>query len=147
MLIEALNQQNIDSALELWHQYQQFYKVKEINLEKNRQHLTKILQNEELGKIFLLRNQENYVGFATIYYSFASTIAEQVAILNDLYVVENHRRQGIGKQLIDCCINYLKSRSISIVRWSTAKDNIVAQQLYNHYAKGTEWLIYSYRIN
>lgn len=146
-MIEALNPENIDFALELLKKYQEFYKVQEIDTEKNRQHLKIIMENEELGKLFLMRTQDKYVGFATIYYSFSTTIAEKVAILNDLYIEENHRRQGLGKQLINYCINYLKFNEVLTVRWLTAKDNIVAQQLYNQYAKGTEWLSYSYKIN
>ena len=61
------------------------------------------MNNEELGKLFLLREKEMYIGFATIYYSFSSTIAEQIAILNDLYILENHPSQGYGKQLVDYC--------------------------------------------
>ena len=147
MVIEALDLQNFDVALELLQKYQEFYQVNSIDTEKNHQHLSRIMNNEELGKLFLLQDKRIYLGFATIYYSFSSTIAEQIAILNDLYVLENHRRQGYGKQLVDYCINYLQSRGISTVRWSTTKDNAIAQQLYQKYGNGSEWVIYSYKIN
>ncbi len=146
MVIEELNSKNFDVALELLRKYQEFYQVNLINAEKNCQHLNRIMGNEELGKLFLLQDREIYLGFATIYYSFSSTIAEQIAIINDLYILENHRRQGYGKQLVDHCINYLQSHGISTVRWSTTKDNAVAQQLYKKYGNGSEWLIYSYKI-
>ncbi|MDJ0798004.1 MAG: GNAT family N-acetyltransferase [Calothrix sp. MO_167.B12] len=147
MVIEALNLQNFDAALELLQNYQEFYQVQSIDPEKNRQHLSRIMNNEELGKLFLLQDREIYLGFATIYYSFSSTTAEQIAILNDLYVLENYRRQGYGKKLVDYCINYLQSLGMSRVRWSTTKDNAIAQQLYKKYGNGSEWLIYSYQIN
>ncbi|MBD2385593.1 GNAT family N-acetyltransferase [Cylindrospermum sp. FACHB-282] len=145
-MIEELNLENIDSALELFKQYQQFYQVQNIDEQKNRQHLAKIMKNEDLGKLFLIREGDVYIGFATIYYSFSSTIAEQVAILNDLYVVENLRRKGFGRHLIEHCINYLKTREISIMKWVTHIDNLTAQKLYNYYCTGTEWLSYSYKV-
>ncbi|MDJ0617280.1 MAG: GNAT family N-acetyltransferase [Calothrix sp. MO_192.B10] len=147
MVIEALNPKNLDVALELLQKYQEFYQVNSIDTEKNRQHFHRIINNEELGKLFLLQDREIYLGFATIYYSFSSTIAEQIAILNDLYVLENYRRQGYGKKLVDYCINYLQSLGMSRMRWSTTKDNAIAQQLYKKYGNGSEWLIYSYQIN
>ena len=85
MVIEELNLKNFDVALELLQKYQEFYQVNAIDTEKNRQHLNRIMNNEELGKLFLLQDKEIHLGFATIYYSFSSTIAEQIAILNDLY--------------------------------------------------------------
>ena len=147
MVIEELNLKNLDIALELLRKYQEFYQVNSIDTEKNHQHLSRIMNNEELGKLFLLQDKRIYLGFATIYYSFSSTIAEQIAILNDLYVLENHRRQGYGRQLVDYCINYLQSCGMSTVRWSTTKDNAIAQQLYKKYGNRSEWVIYSYKTN
>ncbi len=147
MIIEELNPKNFDVALELLRKYQEFYQVNSIDTEKSHQHLNRIMGNEELGKLFLLQDREIYLGFATIYYSFSSTIAEQIAILNDLYILENYRRQGYGRKLVDYCINYLRSGGINTLRWSTTKDNATAQQLYKKYGNGSEWLIYSYKIN
>ena len=147
MIIEELNPKNFDVALELLRKYQEFYQVKSIDVEKNRQHLSRIMNNEELGKLFLLQDKEIYLGFVTIYYSFSSIIAEKIAILNDLYILEDYRRQGYARKLVDYCINYLRSSGISTLRWSTTKDNTIAQQLYKKYGNGSEWLIYSYKIN
>ena len=67
MVIEELNLKNFDVALELLRKYQEFYQVNSIDTEKNRQHLSRIMNNEELGKLFLLQDQEMYLGFITIY--------------------------------------------------------------------------------
>jgi GNAT superfamily N-acetyltransferase len=145
-MIEALNRENFDAALILFQQYQNFYETVNVDEEKNRLHLGRILTNEEFGKIFLIKDGEVYTGFATIYYTFSSTIAEQIAILNDLYIVKEHRRKGYGKQLMEHCASYLKTREIHLMRWITCKNNTGAQQLYHQFTQGTEWMIYSYRI-
>ena len=145
-MFEELNLQNIDTALMLFKKYQEFYQVQNIDEEKNRQHLQMIMDNEEVGKLFLLRDKDIYFGFATIYYSFSSIVAEKIAILNDLYVLEDHRQNGFGRQLMEHCFDYLKTCGIGIVRWSTRQDNINAQKLYDNYTNGTKWLMYSYKI-
>ncbi len=144
--IEELNSQNINAALVLFKKYQEFYQVQNIDEEKNHQHLQMILENEEIGKLFLIRAQDTYAGFATIYYSFSSILAEKIAILNDIYVEENHRRKGFGKQLMEHCFSYLKTGEINTVRWMTDRDNEVAQRVYNHYTTGANCLMYSYKI-
>jgi ribosomal protein S18 acetylase RimI-like enzyme len=147
MMLEELNSQNIDAALVLFRNYQEFYHVENIDEEKNRQHLQTILESEEHGKLFLLRD-DSYAGFATIYYSFSSILAEKIAILNDLYVETNYRRRGFGKLLMDRCFSYLKTCGINIVRWTTEKNNVIAQQLYDDYSdRKTEWFMYSYKIH
>ncbi len=146
-MLEELNSQNLDAALMLFKKYQEFYQVPNIDELKNHQHLKTIMENEELGKVFLKRYQDTYVGFATIYYSFSSMLAEKIAILNDLYVLESCRRKGFGKLLMEHCFNYLKNCGIGTVRWTTAQDNVTAQKLYNPYANGTKWLMYSYIIS
>lgn len=145
-MLEELNLQNIDAALMLFKKYQEFYEVQNIDEEKNRKHLHMIMDNEELGKLFLAQDKSNYVGFATIYYSFSSRDAEKIAILNDLYVLSSNRGNGFGRQLMEHCFLYLKTRDINTVRWTTHHDNVTAQKLYNSYADGTEWLMYSYKI-
>ncbi|NMG09366.1 GNAT family N-acetyltransferase [Brasilonema sp. UFV-L1] len=145
-MLEELNLQNIDAALMLFKKYQEFYEVQNIDEEKNRKHLQMIMDNEELGKLFLAQDNYTYVGFATIYYSFSSRIAEKIAILNDLYVLDSNRGKGFGRQLLEHCFIYLKTRGINTVRWTTRQDNVTAQKLYNYYANGTEWLMYSYKI-
>ena len=146
-MIEELSVQNIDAALVLFKNYQEFYQVENVDEEKNRKHLQMLLENEEIGKLFLI-GDNTYVGFATIYYSFSSRIAEKIAILNDLYVDKNHRRQGLGKLLMDHCFKYLKTCGITTVRWTTGQDNVTAQRLYNHYSSNkTQWFMYSYEIS
>jgi ribosomal protein S18 acetylase RimI-like enzyme len=147
LMLQELNSQNIDAALILFEKYQEFYEVQNIDKEKNRKHLQMIMDNEELGKLFLLQDEYTYVGFSTIYYSFSSRIAEKIAILNDLYVLDTYRGKGLGKKLLEHCFIYLKSRGIKTVRWTTRDDNVVAQKLYNNYAHGTKWLMYSYIIS
>lgn len=145
-MLQELNSQNIDAALILFKKYQEFYEVQNIDEQKNRNHLQMIMENEELGKLFLLQDDYTYVGFATIYYSFSSRIAEKIAVLNDLYVLDSYRGKGIGKKLLEHCFIYLKTLGIKTVRWTTRDDNVVAQKLYNQYAHGTKWLMYSYTI-
>ena len=41
------------------------------------------------------------IGFTQLYPSFSSLSLKSVWILNDLYVYEEYRKQGVGKMLLD----------------------------------------------
>ncbi|NRB09754.1 MAG: GNAT family N-acetyltransferase [Richelia sp.] len=103
-----------------------------------------------------MKNWENYFSCERrkcILVSLQYIIPFLVPLLNKLlfsmiYIyLENHPSQGYGKQLVDYCINYLQFLGISTVRWSTTKDNTIAQQLYKKYGNGCERVIFSYKIN
>ena len=62
--------------------------------------------------------------------------------LDDLYVDEEHRADGIGRALIE----FVHARAAEIgtggVTWITAPDNAEAQRLYDQLAKRTSWVLY-----
>lgn len=68
--------------------------------------------------------------------------ASRGLFLDDLYVVEAARGDGVGTMLIDTAKAYAQENKLSVVRWITAPDNEVAHLLYDKKAKRTEWLTY-----
>lgn len=85
------------------------------------------------------------VAFATVYFTYTSTIATKVAMLNGLYTMPKYRGKGIGKKLIEHCRDYAINQGAALLQWVTAPDNLAAQKLYDSLeAKKSEWLFYSY---
>ena len=70
------------------------------------------------------------LGYACLYYTASSVEAEDIIILNDLYVVPDARGSGVGRRLIEATTETARTRNIRRVRWSTALDNRRAQRLY-----------------
>lgn len=76
------------------------------------------------------------VGFAQLYPSFSSGSAARIFILNDLFVVPQARRSGVGGLLMDAAAEYGRAVGAVRLKLSTAMDNETAQALYE--SKG--WL-------
>lgn len=133
----------LDGLLELWKEYQTFYQVQDIDEEKNRRFVSAIIGDNSSGQIFLMINEDKLIGFGTLYFTYASTSAQRVAVLNDLYVKEEYRSKGHGKSLLDWAIDFCKEKQIPSMRWMTQTSNKTAQKLYKNYADPTEWLLYS----
>lgn len=131
-MIEDVSDKNLEEVLPLIKQYQEFYKVSEINDKKNEEFFSQFNINNPFGCQFIYRNTKNdVIGFATVYFTFTSTIASKVAVLNDLYIVNSQRGQGVGKALIQHCKEFAKSKSAVRLQWVTAPDNETAQKLYD----------------
>ena len=56
--------------------------------------------------------------------------AKRIFILNDLYVRESYRHFGYGTLLLDSTIIFAKKEKVDFLKLETAKDNIIAQSVY-----------------
>ncbi|PKA16387.1 GNAT family N-acetyltransferase [Leptospira haakeii] len=145
--IETISNKNIDEVLPLIRKYQEFYKIESINDEKNRKFFSQFGEGSNLGCLFGFRKGGRIVGFATIYFSYASSIVSKVAIMNDLFTLVEYRKNGIGESLIVHCAMYAKSQGAARLQWVTAPDNLNAQALYNKVgAKQSSWEFFTYTI-
>lgn len=94
--------------------------------------------NERLGKnesvIFVALRQVDEqlipVGFTQLYPKYSSISAVKNWILNDLYVDNAYRKQGIGGSLINTAMDFAKNEGAAYLQLETAVDNFTAQSLY-----------------
>ncbi len=135
--------------LDLWRAYQRFYEVPEdeIDEERNRDHIYRIVANPDRGAIFTLSGGDRLIGFATVYFSYSSTAASPIGVINDLFVDPAHRRRGFGRMLLEHCIRYIEQSGVPVAEWATLPSNEQAQALYNQYALPQCWYVYRIPVN
>jgi len=90
-VIEAVSEHNLSEVLPLIREYQEFYKVAEISDSRNKIFFSQFGELSPLGCQFMVRESGQVTGFATVYFTFTSTIATKVGVLNDLYTLPQHR--------------------------------------------------------
>lgn len=129
MNIKNISTEALDDLVTLFDQYMVFYKQPSAP-QKYKKYLNERLSNNE-ATVFIAYNAANApVGFVLNYHSFSSVSLGKVVVLNDLFVMSTHRKQGIANDLIECSIELAKRTGAIRVDLSTAKDNYVAQSLY-----------------
>jgi GNAT superfamily N-acetyltransferase len=85
------------------------------------------------------------LGYATILWSWDTTLAAPLAVMEDLFVVADARGGGVGRALIQACRAAAAGRGAAGLDWLTAPDNLTAQRLYDAIgARRSEWV--SYRL-
>lgn len=142
-MIERVSPDNLSELLPLIRQYQAFYQVPNISDGRNLTFFSQLGSGSPLGCQFLYRHNGNPVAFATVYFTYISSITSKVAVLNDLYTCETHRGRGFARQLIECAGEYAKSQGAARLQWLTAQDNIAAQNLYDKLdARKSAWYLY-----
>lgn len=145
-MIEAVSENNLDEVLPLIRLYQEFYKISDIDDDRNKIFFSQFNENGNEGCLFLYRNNEGQaVAFATVYFTYVSSIPAKVGVMNDLFTIQSHRGKGIGRELLNHCLQFAISKGAERLQWLTAEDNEQAQKLYDSLdTKKSSWFIYTY---
>jgi GNAT superfamily N-acetyltransferase len=142
--VEALGEADYERVLPLIAGYQRFY-LAEPDEERNRTFFRRFLAPSDDGLLLGAWKDGELVGFATLYWTFSSTHATEAALMNDLFVADGHRGEGIGLALIEASVAAARERGMRHLEWFTALDNETAQRLYDRTgAERSGW--YSYEI-
>ncbi len=91
-------------------------------------------------------NSGRAIGHATMLWSWDTTLARPLAVMEDLFVTAPARGQGVGAGLIEACRQVAADRGSHWLAWETAPDNETAQRLYDGLgAQRSTW--YAYRLS
>jgi GNAT superfamily N-acetyltransferase len=83
------------------------------------------------------------VGFATVYWSWSTTGGCRIGVMNDLFVTDRARGQGLGERLIGACREECRRHGAQRLTWQTAPDNLRAQAVYDRVGGTREqWIDY-----
>ena len=88
----------------------------------------RIMKKESI--IFIAMIDSMAVGFTQLYPIFSSVRLKPAWLLNDLYVIENARRQGVAAALLQKTKQLASDTGASWLLLQTAADNHTAQSLY-----------------
>jgi GNAT superfamily N-acetyltransferase len=80
--------------------------------------------------IFVVWRKSKIVGFTQLYPIFTSLGMKRGWLLNDLYVLEEHRGKGAGKALLDAAAAYGRKTGAAWLMLQTYIANTGAQALY-----------------
>ena len=119
---------DLEALSALFDQYRQF-QGKPADLSACRKFLHDRFDHAE-STVFIAYLSGLPVGFTQLYPSFSSTALARVFILNDLFVAEQGRREGVGTALLAAVEEYAWSFSACRVSLNVVQNNQSAQELY-----------------
>ncbi len=125
-IIEA-NIEHLEDIVPLFDAYRIFYKQPS-DLESAKRFLKNRILNDE-SIIYVAYKGSEAIGFTLLYPLFSSVSMKPMYLLNDLYVKNNYRGQGIGEALINRAKALCEKEQNKGLALQTAADN-PAQKLY-----------------
>jgi GNAT superfamily N-acetyltransferase len=83
------------------------------------------------------------VGFATLFWTWSTTKAARIGVMNDIFVAQGARGAGVADELVAACLERCRQRGAARLTWQTALDNHRAQAVYDRLgARRSQWLDY-----
>jgi ribosomal protein S18 acetylase RimI-like enzyme len=119
---------DISSVALLFDAYRVFYH-QQSNLQTAFDFLEQRISNDE-SAIFLAILENAPVGFVQLYPVFSSIQMKKSWLLNDLFVAENARNQGIGEALLQQAKQFGRETKAAYLLLQTGSDNYRAQSVY-----------------
>ena len=145
--IARVDESDLDELLPLLRGYCDFYEVSPADDALLSLARALIADPEREGVQLLARDAGGAVGFATIYWSWATTIAARIGVMNDLFVTPAARGSGAAEALIRACVEECRRRGAAELTWQTAPDNERAQRVYDRIgAERAQWVDYSLNV-
>jgi GNAT superfamily N-acetyltransferase len=146
--IDPIEPGQLEQLLPLVADYQRFYEVEEVDAERNRAFFARFLAPSEDGMLLGAWQEQALAGFACLYWHFSSLVAAETVLMNDLYVVERFRSQGVGRALIEASAAVARGRGAHRLEWATQPSNATAQRLYDSTgAERSEWVEYELSLD
>lgn len=141
--VEPITESRYEALMPLIAAYQRFYEVPDVDDDRNRDFFRRFIAPSDDGLLLGAWRNGELVGYACLYWSFTSLVPARTVLMNDLYVAESERGQGIGRALIEASAAAGRERGAHRLEWVTQRDNTTAQRLYDSTgAERSEWIEY-----
>ncbi len=119
--------QDVDQLTDLVEQYREFYG--QARSEQTPSYLMERISRRE-SVILVAENDDALVGFTQCYPTFSTVSLSAIWLLNDLFVIPDHRRQQVAEQLMQAAEDAAKDAGATRIWLRTAHTNTPAQSLY-----------------
>jgi GNAT superfamily N-acetyltransferase len=148
--IAVVGESDLDDLLGLMRGYCDFYEVAPTDAALLSVSRALIADPRREGVQFIARDDETRapIGFATLYWSWTTTRAARIGVMNDLFVAEAARGSGTAEALIAACRARCAEHGAIALEWTTALDNHRAQTVYDRVGgQRSQWLDYTLDVD
>ncbi|HMD51659.1 MAG TPA: GNAT family N-acetyltransferase [Solirubrobacteraceae bacterium] len=137
--------EDLEDLLGLMRAYCDFYETSPSDSELLELSRALIADPELEGMQLMARDERGgALAFATVFWSWDTTEARRIGIMNDLYVAPAGRATGLADELIRACTECCRRRGAARLEWQTAPANARARAVYERVGAVREpWLTYT----
>jgi len=126
---QNLQQEKIPTIVSMM---QDFYAIDNypINIEESKQLFKTFIANPNLGKAWLIYQNEEVVGYVILTFVFSFEYKGILAFLDELYIKKDHQGKGFGKLTVQFIQQESSQLNVKMLYLEVEEHNENAQKLY-----------------
>lgn len=126
-----------------------FYAIDEYKFdrEKSRKNYQTLIENETLGRLWLMKDGPNNMGYLVLAFGFSFEYGGRDAFIDELFLKSDYRGKGVGAQAIDFVNQQALALGVQAIHLEVERHNERGNHLYRKKGFGgaertllTKWL-------
>ena len=111
---------------------QEFYATEHLIFREKvlRRCIDEMFENPKLGHVYIIELNTQPVGYVVLTFGYSLEFHGQDALVDEFYVREPFRGQGIGSSVLESIAKMCRDEGIAAVHLEVDRENTAAQQLY-----------------
>lgn len=112
--------------------------------EAGRRRVLRDVFDKKRVRLFVAARGDKLLGYALYFYTYSSFLAKPTLYLEDLFVLEEHRKEGVGFALFRKCVDEAVARGCGRMEWSVLTWNEKALRFYEKLGakRLSDWYVY-----
>lgn len=143
VVIEKVEAETFSDFLGLIDKLAEYEKLAPPDEEAKKRLRRDCLSDKPKYQAFIGKVGDKYVSYVIFFFTYSSFLALPTLFLEDIFVLEKYRRQGIGKKMFDFLKEIAKREDCGRIEFTVLKWNKSAQEFVErNRAKRLEWFLY-----
>ena len=123
----------------------EFYAIDDYPFDRhlNERNLYKFLADEKLGKLWLIIQDSNIVGYVVLAFGFSFEYGGRDAFIDELFIKNQYRGKGIGTEVLKMLEKEAADLGVQAIHLEVEKHNEKGNRLYTKsgYSGQERWLL------
>ncbi len=124
---------DVETLLPMVEQYWRFENIEGFDAERMRSLLTRVLEDSNLGRVWLATVYGEPAGYLLAVYVFSLEHQGLTAEIDEFFVVPAHRGLGVGNQMLEAAENQFRIQGCTNVSLQLGRSNEAARKFYRRH--------------
>jgi GNAT superfamily N-acetyltransferase len=143
VVIDKVKEETFNDFLSLIDKLAEYEKLSPPNEEAKKRLRRDCLSDKPKYIAFIGKVGDKYVSYVIFFFTYSSFLALPSLFLEDIFVLEEYRRCGVGKRMFDFLKEIAKREGCGRIEFTVLKWNTLAQKFYEkNRAQRLEWDLY-----
>jgi GNAT superfamily N-acetyltransferase len=143
LAIIEVDEENFNDFLGLIDKLAEYEKLQPPDSEAKKRLKQDCLSEKPKYQAFICKIGAKPVSYMIYFFTYSSFLALPTLFLEDIFVLKEYRKQGVGKKMIDFLKETAKREGCGRIEFTVLKWNKSAQQFYaKNKAQRLEWFLY-----